>query len=177
VTINFKILESNPISGEFDEKHFGETDTNPLWIRFNTNNLYDWVCSFASGDIGLSNRKIIEIDNTSKVGILTNGAFYLIDRSLKELIFKPSQECFTDFYFVPDTGLLILATNWGIQIFKDKEIIKEIRPDFIDGVRFIKRNNNLLTGEICEPTENGDDCSEFELNIQTLKLKWKKYEY
>lgn len=176
MTINFKILESNPISGKFDEKHFGETDTNSLLIRFNSND-FDWVGSFAGGDIGLRNRKIIEIYNTSKVGILTNGAFYLIDLSLKELIFKPSQGCFTDFYFVPETELLILATNWGIQIFKDKETIKEIRPDFIDGVRFIKRNKNLLTGEICEPTKNGDDWSEFELNIQTLKLRLKKYEY
>ncbi len=177
MTINFKILESNPISGKFDEKHFGETDTNPLWIRFNSNDSSDWVGSFASGNIGLSNIKIIEIDNTSKVGILTNGAFYLINRSLKELIFKPDQGYFTDFYLVPDTELLILATNWGIHIFKDKEIIKEIRPDFVDGVKFIKRKENLLTGEICEPTENGDDWSEFELNIQTLKLKWKKYDY
>lgn len=157
MSVNFKILESNPISGNFDEKHFGETDTNPLWIRFSSDDSSDWAGSFASGNTGIGNSKIIEIENTSKVGILTNGAFYLINRSLRELIFKPDQGYFTDFDLIPGTELLILAANWGIYIFKDKEIIKEIRPDFIDGVRFIKSNENLLTGEICEPTENGDD--------------------
>jgi len=177
VTQNFKILESNPISGKFDEKHFGNTDTNPLWIRFNFRDSSDWVGSFASGGIGLINRKIIEMKNTSKVGVLTNGAFYLINVSLGELIFKPDQGYFTDFDLIPETELLILATNWGLYIFKDKEIIKEIRPDSIDGVRFKKRNENLLTGEICEPSKNGNNWSEFVFNIQTLKLNWKKYEY
>ena len=64
-------IKSQTISGIFDEKHFGKTDTNPLWIRFNSRDSTDWVGSFASGDIGLINRKVIEMKNTSKVGVLT----------------------------------------------------------------------------------------------------------
>ncbi len=174
---NFEILKTSPISGEINERHFGKTDSNPLWIKFYSINSDNWIGSFASGDIGLRNRKINEIDKTSKIGLLTNGAFYLIDKDSRDLIFHPRQGHFIDFDIIYDSDLILLATNWGINIIKNKEQIKEIRPDFIDGIRFIKRIDNLLIGEICEPSENGDDWSEFELDLRTLKLSWGKYEY
>ena len=172
--MNYEILKSTPISGDFEEKHFGETDTNPLWIKFTSIDSEYWIGSFASVDIGLVNEKIVEIDKSSKIGILTNGAFYLIDKDSKDLILHPENGFFTDFKILLDQDLIFLATNWGIYIFKDNKQIKEIRPDFIDGIRFTKKAENKLLGEIFEP---GDEWIEFELDTQTLKMKWQKYEY
>jgi hypothetical protein len=172
--MNYEVLKWTPISGDSEEKHFGVTDTNPLWIKFNSNDSESWIGSFASGDIGLVNEKIVEIEKTQKIGILINGAFYIIDRDSKDLILHPENGFFTDFEIIPEQNLIFLATDWGIYIFKDNKQIKEIRPDFIDGVRFTNRINDLLIGEIYEP---GDEWIKFELDISTLKLKWQQYEY
>jgi len=172
--MNYEILKWTPISGDFDEKHFGETDANPLWIKFYPNDSDCWIGSFASGDIGLVNEKIMEIDKSSKIGILTNGAFFLIDKDSRDLILHPENGFFTDFEIFPDQDLIFLATFWGIYILKNNKQIKEIRPDSIDGIRFTKKTDNKLLGEIYEP---GDDWLEFELDTQSLKMKWQKYEY
>ena len=169
-----EVLKLTPISGDFEEKHFGVTDTNPLWIKFNPNDSESWIGSFASGDIGLVNEKIVEIEKTSEIGILINGAFYLIDKESKGLILHPEFGFFNDFEIIPKQNLIFLATFWGIYIFKDNKQIKEIRPGFIDGVRFTNRINDSLMGEIYEP---GDKWIKFELDIPTLKLKWQQYEY
>jgi hypothetical protein len=172
--MNFELLKATPVSGDFDEKHFGDTDTNPLWIKFYPIDSDCWIGSFASGDIGLINQKIVEIDKTSAIGVLTNGAFYLIDKDSKDLIFHPKNGFFTDVEIILDSNLIFLATDWGIYVIKDNVQIKEIRPDFIDGIRFTKRIDNLLIGEIYEP---GDEWIKFELDILSLKLKWQQYEY
>ncbi len=172
--MNYAVLIWTPISGDFDEKHFGETDANPLWIKFISNESDCWIGSFASGDIGLINEKILEIDKSSKIGILTNGAFYVIDKDSRDLISHPENGFFTDFEILPDQDLIFLAADWGIYIFKNDKQIKEIRPDFIDGIRFTKKTDNKLFGEIYVP---GDNWIEFELDTQTLKMKWQKYEY
>ena len=172
--MNLEILKWTPVSGEFEEKHFGVTDPKPLWIKFCPTDSANWTGSFASGEIGLINEKIVEIDKTSKIGILTNGAFYLIDTDSKDLLLNPRNGYFTDFEILLEENLVFLTTNWGIYIFKDNTLFKEIRPDFIDGIKFTKRTENLIIGEIYEP---GIDWSEFELNTQTLKLKWGKYEF
>jgi len=172
--MNYEILKWTPISGDFEEKHFGMTDPKPLWIKFNTIDSECWIGSFANGEIGLVNEKIVEIEKTAKIGILYNGAFYLIDKESKDLIFHPEQGWCVDFEIDPYQNLIFLATNWGIYILKNNELIKEIRPDFIDGVRFNNMINNVLIGEIYEP---GYDWIKFELDIPSLKLKWQQFEY
>ncbi len=172
--MNYEILKWTPTSGDFNEKHFGDTEANPLRIKFVSNDSDCWIGSFTSGDIGLVNEKVVEIKKSSKIGILTNGAFYLIDKNSRDLILHPEKGFFTDFEILPNQNLIFLATNWGVYILKDNKQIKEIRPDFIDGIRFTKKTDNKLIGEIFEP---GDEWIEFEIDTQTLKMKWQKYEY
>ncbi len=167
--MNYEILKWTPISGIFEEKHFGETDPNPLWIKFFSIDSECWIGSFASGDIGLVNNKIIEIDKSSKIGILTNGAFYLIDKDTRNLILHPKHGFFTDFEILSNQDLIFLATCTGIYILKNNKLIKEIQPNFIDGIRFTNKAENKLLGEIWEP--GLDEWIKFEIDIQTLKMK------
>jgi hypothetical protein len=169
-----EVLDKIPISGELSEIHFGETDPDSLWIKFCPEETENWLGSFANGKLAFNNRKILDISELSEFAILNNGAFYLVDMNSKKILMHPDETYYCDFEIIPENDLLILATFWAIFVFKANALIKEIKPDFIDGITFKKRIDNLLFGEISDP---GDETSEFELDINSLKLKWGKYEY
>ncbi len=170
-----EILRLTPIAGGYKEKHFGVTDSHPLWVQFNPIDSESWIGSFAGGETGLVNEKIVSINQTHQVGILTNGSFYLIEIKSQESIFHPEFGHFVDFEIIIEKDLIILATNWEIIILKNNKHIKSIRPNFIDGIRFTNRNKDLLLGEMYQPE---DGCwIMFELDINTLKLKWQESEY
>jgi len=172
--MNYEILKKIPISGEYDEIHFGKNDVHSLWIKFYPVDSDCWFGSFASGSVGVSNVKIIEHANSSQVSILAYGAYYIVDIKSKTLIFHPTDDYFNDFKIIPDENLIFLASYYNICIFKEYKIIKKIKPDFIDGIRFKEIQNDVLLGEIYNP---GIDWSDFELNIKTLRMKWDKSEY
>jgi len=172
--MNHEVLEKIPISGELLEKHFGVTDPDPLWIKFYPDDSENWLGSFANGRLAFINRKVLDISQLSKFAVLNNGAFYLIDLNSKEILMHPDETYYCDFEFIAENDLLLLATFWAIFVFKANELIKVINPDFIDGIKFKKRIDNLLFGEISDPS---DEKSEFELDINTLILKWGTYEY
>jgi hypothetical protein len=172
--MNFERLKTIPISGEYKERHFGITDPNPLWVKFFTNNSEGWLGSFADGGLGFVNEKIVEIESSVKVGVLYNGAFYLIDRESYDLLLSPDEVFFSDFESVGNGSLMLLASYCGIFIFKDSKFIKQICPDFIDGVRFKQKTGKKLVGEICE---SGLGWSEFEIDLDSLILKWGIYEF
>lgn len=171
--MKYEILRCTPISGDYEEKHFGKTDPYPLWIKFNPVDSESWVGSFASGEIKLINLKILEIDKSSKIGIITNGDFYLIDIDSMDLKFQYDDGDCIDFEFL-DQNLFFLATFNRIYIFKNYELIKKIQPDAIDGIRFTSKTDNQLIGEIYDA---GVDWVEFQLDTRTLKMKWMQFEY
>lgn len=172
--MTFEILNWTPISGEYEEKHFGQTDVHPLWIKFFPSNSLCWIGSFARGGTGFENEKICDIKDSTLIAILTDGKFYIIDRDSKELLCNPEPDYFHDFEIIPENNLILLAAYFGIYIFKNFDLIKVIRPDFIDGVRFNKKANDKLYGDIYEP---GDNWYPFELDLNNLKLKWRNFEY
>lgn len=172
--MHFEKLDKAPISGEYSECHFGESTQKSIWIKFKPDDSLDWIGSFEKGEFKLENEKFLELHTKPQIAILTAGAFYVIDFLSKELIFHPKDNFFTDFQFDSEERILFLAAFWGIYIFKNNELIKKIRPEFIDGVRFNELNNGIIHGEICEP---GLEWSLFELDTETLILKWGKYEF
>ena len=174
LTMHFEKLEKPPLLGEYHEKHFGNVDANPLWIKFNPDEEGSWIGSFEKGGFKLKNEKYSECITKPQIAFLKNGAFYIVDYVSKELIFHPDDNYFLDFEICSESNQIILATFWGIYIYEDSILKKEIRPEFIDGIRFKGIKNDKLLGEIYEP---GLDWSEFELNTNTLVLKWGKYEF
>lgn len=77
---------------------------------------------------------------------------------------------------MPNKDFIFLSTDWGIQVFQNKEFIKEIRPDSIDGIRFYKIQGDILTGEIADIEQNGENWIPFDLNIPNLTLYWNGFE-
>jgi hypothetical protein len=172
--MHFEKLDKSPLSGEYHEKHFGNVDSNPLWIKFHPDEEVNWIGSFENGGFKLENEKFLEINTKPQVALLKNGAFYIVDYVSKELIFHPDDNYFVDFEISSERNQIFLATFWGIYIYQDNKLTKEIRPEFIDGIRFIGMKNETLFGEIYEP---GLNWSEFKLNTKTLVMKWGKFEF
>jgi len=74
-----------PISGEYKEKHFGGTTADYSWVKFTNDDGEEWVGSFQRG--WLNNSDTIKIlDNREKVFIVANGAAYLIDMAIQEIV-------------------------------------------------------------------------------------------
>ena len=122
------------------------------------------------------NQKFEQIEKPSQLAVLFNGAFYVVDIVTRELVFNPSKSWYTDFEVMPNKDFIFLSTDWGIQVFQNKEFIKEIRPDSIDGIRFYKIQGDILTGEIADIEQNGENWIPFDLNIPNLTLYWNGFE-
>ena len=78
------------------EKHFGETDPNPLWIKFFSIDSECWIGSFASGDIGLVNNiEEVKSETEGLVKALNHGTAILNydDPRVKEMDKVVSQNC------------------------------------------------------------------------------------
>lgn len=172
--MKYEVLNQFPVSGEYYETHFGKYTSDSLWIKFLPDDSENWIGSFANGKLGFVNRKIQDRSSFSKFGILNNGAFYLIDPHTKEILKIDDESYYSDFEIVPEMDLLFLASFWAIFVFKGNDMIKKISPDFIDGIVFIKRINDQIFGEI---SDAGNEKSDFVLDINSLKLKWGKFEY
>ena len=57
--MHFEKLEKSPVSGEHYEKHFGNVDANPLWIKFLPDEEVNWIGSFENGGFKLVNEKFL----------------------------------------------------------------------------------------------------------------------
>lgn len=172
--MHFEKLEKTPISGEYSAIHFRKSTQNSVWIKFKPDDSLDWLGSFEKGEFKLENEKFLELHTKPQISILTEGAFYVIDYMSRELIFHPDDNFYIDFQFDSEERKIFLATFFGIYIFKDNELIKKIRPEFIDGIRFNGLKNGIILGDICEP---GLEWTSFEIDTETLILKWGKYEF
>jgi hypothetical protein len=170
--MNYEVLETTPLSGGSEERHFGGTDVKPLWIRFHPDASEDWLGSFACGNLGLVNLKIAIIANTPKVAILHNGAFYLIDSETRDLLCKPDTSYYNDFMAEPSGNQVFLASYCGVTVVRGVTATRIPSPGLIDGIRLHRIENGLLLGEYYVPTEDiGWD--EFEIDTSTLAADWK----
>ncbi|KQM75234.1 hypothetical protein ASE74_20660 [Pedobacter sp. Leaf216] len=74
-----------PPSGEYQEKHFGDTASDCSWVKFTTDVGDEWVGSFQNG--WLDNSRIIKLlDRHEKAFIVANGAAYLINTTTRQLV-------------------------------------------------------------------------------------------
>ncbi len=74
-----------PISGEYEEFHFGDTSSNNSWVKFSDDDLNEWAASFAQGWGNVAN-KIIKLKGERLFFIIAQGRGYLIDSKLKAKI-------------------------------------------------------------------------------------------
>ncbi len=159
-------LNNPPTSGLYDEKHFGSTDTHSLWLKLDDNDGNSFTLSFAGGDMKLKNSKTLLNDNT--LSVLFNGAFYSVNISSKNLIFTTDNSSYVDFIYNQDNSILCLGTFWGVEIYKGQELLKDLRPELIDGIKFNSATKNKVTGKLYNV---GDDWQDFSIDLDWLWLE------
>ena len=74
-----------PVSGQFQEKHFGQVTPYSIWVLFTDKDYQQWVGSFAQGWEGFATL-IVNLDEQEKALIVAGGDGYLIDVLQKELL-------------------------------------------------------------------------------------------
>jgi hypothetical protein len=74
-----------PISGQFQEKHFGQVTPYSIWVLFTDKGYQHWVGSFAQGWEGFPTL-IFNLDEQEKALIVAGGDGYLINVLQKELL-------------------------------------------------------------------------------------------
>lgn len=164
--MNVTKLTNPPASGLFDETHFGKTDTQSLWLKIDDSNGYSFIFSFGSRDIKLEN-SIVQMHGDN-LNVLYNGTFYSIDTLSKSLILSPDNDYYVDFIYNQDNSILCLGTFWGVEIFKGQQLIKDLRPEFIDGIKFVSATSNIIHGQLYNV---GEDWQEFTIDLDTLWLE------
>ena len=74
-----------PLSGQYPEKHFGETTPYSLWVKFTDKDFNEWVGSFTQGWEG-NVTTIINFDKEERAFIVAGGDGYLFDTTNRQLI-------------------------------------------------------------------------------------------
>ena len=74
-----------PISGEYQEIHFGDTASDCAWVKFTTSTAEEWVGSFQRGWIANS-RFIKLLGKHERAFIVVDGSAYLIDVATHQLV-------------------------------------------------------------------------------------------
>jgi len=159
-------LNNPPTSGLFDETHFGRTDTKSLWLKIDDTSGNSFIFSFGGGDSKLES-SVVQM-NGDNLNVLYNGIFYSIDTLSKSLIISPNNDYYVDFIYNQDNSFLCLGTFWGVEIFKGQKLIKDLRPEFIDGIKFVSATSNIIKGQLYNV---GEDWQEFTIDLDSLWLE------
>lgn len=82
--MNAEIID-RPISGNYEEHHFGKPNPDGQWVKFVDKDFQEWVGSFEKGWVDKS--FILEIKRSGSILVLAAGHAYLIDpNSRKQLL-------------------------------------------------------------------------------------------
>ena len=76
-----------PISGQFQEKHFGQVTPYAAWALFTNNDYSQWAGSFARGWEGFATL-IINLEKEAKAFVVAGGDAYLIDVTTQQMLNK-----------------------------------------------------------------------------------------
>jgi hypothetical protein len=76
-----------PISGEFPEQHFGEINSNCLWVKFADINKEEWVGSFKKSWVE-KGTFIIILEKQNKAFVVACGQSFLINVNSREQLNK-----------------------------------------------------------------------------------------
>lgn len=98
-----------PTSGEYHEKHFGDTDTDCSWVKFTSINGEEWVGSFQRG--WLDQSLIVRLlDNRKYSFVIASGSAYLINIATHQLVYN-TETSYVKTVLVDDEQLIVYYSN------------------------------------------------------------------
>jgi hypothetical protein len=135
---------NRPLSGEYEERHFGETSSNSSWVIFIDDECKEWVGSFAK-NWEMNSNSILKLGERELVFIVACGQGYLIDAGMKAQINKDEIKGITSaicdhdtkkIYFSNSYDLKVLDEFGNIDVFYDRY--------FFDDIELIEIRENKL---------------------------------
>lgn len=143
-----EILDQTPISGEYPEKHFGQTFNSRLWVKFMDNNFQEWVGCFPRPYHTFD--KVLTDNANETAFVVAGGQGYLVDITTKDLLHElddiPALE---SIIHTTNPEYFLIGACYCIYIFDNKKLIKRFDPDFtVDGIFFTGQKDQKAIGHL-----------------------------
>ena len=159
-----------PISGEYEEKHFGDINPNCLWVKFTDKDGNEWVGSFSESWV----ENQIFILNLYKIGksfIVAKGQAYLIDVSLKIQLNKNEISDIQTAILNEKENKIYYSTGFDLR-FMDEEGNEFILFDkyYFDEIKLVEIKENKLYATYWN-YQTSNNPFHFEINLITKEVK------
>ena len=166
-----EILNTTPNSGDFLEKHFGDTFDFRLWVKFTDDNYEEWVgCFSKSYDTALSK---IFVDNKNGTSfVVAGGQGYLVDIKNKSLLCQLDEMPLIESAIkTSDPDYFIAGSFYWIYILDTKGQTKILKPDLIvDGIYFTEQKGDKAIGSLATAENQYEKNLDFELDLNSFEL-------
>ena len=159
-----------PISGLYQEKHFGDIDSEPLWVKFTKSNLDEWIGSFDQGWSGYKTT-ILLLNQNESVFVICGGKGYLIDINNQTLLNNFQINSITTAIVNPNENEVYYSDGTQLKKIDSKcEMFTILNEYFYDELEFIEIKNNILYAKYWY-YQKGTEPFFFELNLSTKEIK------
>ena len=169
--MSVEILKQIPISGNFPEKHFGQTFNSQLWVKFTDNNFQEWVGCFPRPCYPTFNKVLTDNANETAF-IVAGGQCYLIDITTKELLHKTDElPIFESAIHTTNPEYFLAGAYSCIYIFSDRKFIKCYEPNFlVNGIYFTEQKGQKAIGDLHSYEFHQDLNVGFEFDLNTNEI-------
>ena len=147
--MNIEILTIIPISGQFEEFHFGESFIESLWVDFSISEENHSIGCFSKEyENGID--KVLYNENDKSCCIIAGGKCYLLNFENKNLIYETDEypiiqslaQTFNPNYY-------FLGNFYSVYILNQNGLVKEIEPNImVDGIYLENQEGSKIIGKV-----------------------------
>lgn len=141
-----QFLKSIPISGSVTECHY-EAFGSCSWVQFTLPDGEEWVGVFGNGDNG-SYGSVTLFDLGKSALVTAGGKSYVIDTSLRDLIYQPNIEALFDAIAIPNRDFVVCCDYTGLFALNSSGINWQSDQVALDGIIFTSATDQTLTGKV-----------------------------
>jgi hypothetical protein len=165
-----EILKQTPQSGDFPEKHFGETFNTVLWIKFVDNDFQEWVGCFSRPYEAID--KVLTDNANETAFVVAGGQGYLIDILSRELLHKTDEiPALESIIHTTNPEYFLIGACYCIYIFDNRKFIECYNPKFmVDGIYFTEQRGVKAIGHLYSYQFQEDLNVGFEFDLTTNEM-------
>ncbi len=170
--MSVEILKNIPVSGEAEEKHFGEhSSKSTLWVEFIDNESQKWFGCFPCHYPKMLNKVLVDSENETAF-VFSGGIGYLININKKTLLTETDSPPLVESAIITSNPqYYLVGTFSSFLIFDQKELIKEVLPYmFVDGIYLKSQIGKKAIGNLDSADNQYEKKLDFELDLNTFEL-------
>jgi hypothetical protein len=161
---------NRPISGQYQEKHFGKVSPNCLWVKFTDRDYQDWVGSFQQGWDGYGTF-ILNLDKQEKAFVVAGGHSFLVDISTRQQINKQEITDTKSAIFNDEQTVIYFSGGYDLQFVDiDGNVSVLFDNYYFDDIELIEIKDNKLYARYWHYQRDAQPFC-FEINLLTNEVK------